>query len=79
MAAKDLRGILHAHTTASDGADTLEDMAEATLARGYAYLGVTDHSQSAHYAGGLKLDAIEAPARGDRPTECRSTRARSAS
>jgi DNA polymerase (family 10) len=57
---QDLRGILHAHTTASDGAGTLDEMAEAALARGYAYLGISDHSQSAHYAGGLKLEAIEA-------------------
>jgi DNA polymerase (family X) len=51
---KDIRGILHAHTTESDGEDTLEDMAQATKDRGYAYLGLTDHSQTAHYAGGLK-------------------------
>ena len=49
----DLRGVLHAHTTESDGSDSLEDMAEATRERGYAYLGLTEHSQSAHYAGGL--------------------------
>ena len=35
-------------------------MAQAAMARGYAYLGVSDHSQSAHYAGGLKLPDIEA-------------------
>jgi DNA polymerase (family 10) len=51
---KDIRGILHVHTTESDGADTLEDMAQATKSCGYAYLGLTDHSQTAHYAGGLK-------------------------
>ena len=49
----DIKGILHAHTERSDGADTLETMAEATLARGYEYFGVADHSKSAHYAGGL--------------------------
>jgi DNA polymerase (family 10) len=56
---KDIRGILHAHTDLSDGADTLEMMAEATRSRGYQYFGVADHSQSAHYAGGLSLDEIE--------------------
>jgi DNA polymerase (family 10) len=56
----DLRGILHAHTDLSDGVDTLETMAEATRARGYQYFGVTDHSKSAHYAGGLSLEEIEA-------------------
>ena len=55
----DLRGILHAHTVASDGAKTLEQMASATRQLGYQYLGVTDHSQSAHYAGGLSIDEIE--------------------
>jgi DNA polymerase (family 10) len=55
---KDIRGVLHAHTTESDGADTLEDMAKATRDRGYAYLGLTDHSQTAHYAGGLKADEV---------------------
>jgi DNA polymerase (family 10) len=54
----DLKGVLHAHTTESDGADILKDMADATRERGYAYLGVTDHSQSAHYAGGLKPEEI---------------------
>jgi DNA polymerase (family 10) len=55
---KDLRGILHCHTTASDGTETLETMAEATRQRGFEYFGVADHSQSAHYAGGLSLDEI---------------------
>jgi DNA polymerase (family 10) len=54
----DLRGVLHAHTTESDGSDSLQDMAEATRKRGYAYLGLTEHSQSAHYAGGLKEDEV---------------------
>jgi len=58
--AEDLRGILHAHTDASDGVATLEQMADATRSRAYAYLGVTDHSRSAHYAGGLSIDEIEA-------------------
>ena len=55
---KDLRGILHCHTTASDGTETLETMANATRERGFEYFGVADHSQSAHYAGGLSLDEI---------------------
>jgi DNA polymerase (family 10) len=54
----DLRGILHCHTTASDGAETLGTMAEATRKRGFEYFGVADHSQSAHYAGGLSLEEI---------------------
>lgn len=57
---RDIRGILHAHTEASDGLNTLEEMAEATRRQGYTYFGVSDHSQSAHYAGGLSPIAIEA-------------------
>jgi DNA polymerase (family 10) len=38
--------------------DTLEVMAEATRERGYQYFGVTDHSKSAHYAGGLSVDEV---------------------
>jgi DNA polymerase (family 10) len=55
---QDLYGILHCHTTASDGTETLEAMAEATRRRGFEYFGVADHSQSAHYAGGLAPDEI---------------------
>jgi DNA polymerase (family 10) len=43
---EDVRGDLHSHTTLSDGRNTLEQMAEAGRARGYAYLGITDHSAS---------------------------------
>jgi DNA polymerase (family X) len=55
----DLRGILHAHTNASDGVNTLAQMAEAARERGYSYFGVADHSKSAHYAGGLTLAQID--------------------
>jgi DNA polymerase (family 10) len=44
--ASHIRGDLHCHTTLSDGRNTLEQMAEAAQARGYAYLAVTDHSAS---------------------------------
>lgn len=54
----DLRGVLHAHTTASDGHNTLREMAEACLARGFSYLGITDHSQSVAYAHGLSVDDL---------------------
>lgn len=54
----DLAGVLHCHTTYSDGGATVAEMAEAAQARGYAYLGITDHSQSAAYAGGLTPAAV---------------------
>jgi len=55
---QDLRGILHCHTDASDGTETLETMAKATRQRGFEYFGVADHSKSAHYAGGLSVEEI---------------------
>ncbi|MFI5027529.1 MAG: DNA polymerase/3'-5' exonuclease PolX [Solirubrobacterales bacterium] len=46
VAVEDVRGDLHAHTTLSDGRNSLEEMADAARARGYAYLAITDHSAS---------------------------------
>jgi DNA polymerase (family X) len=60
---QDIRGILHAHTHATDGVDTLEAMAQATRDRGYQYFGVADHSRSAHYVGGLSVNEIAAQQR----------------
>ena len=50
---RDLRGVLHVHTTASDGRDTLADMVAAARDAGYSYAGITDHSKAAAYARGL--------------------------
>jgi DNA polymerase (family X) len=55
---EDLQGILHVHSTWSDGQNTIREMAEACIARGYHYLGMTDHSKVAAYAGGLNEDAL---------------------
>jgi len=49
----DLRGDLHAHTDATDGAETIEGMARAARERGYQYLAITDHSQAVTVAHGL--------------------------
>ncbi|MBI4492405.1 MAG: DNA polymerase/3'-5' exonuclease PolX [Chloroflexi bacterium] len=49
----DIQGDLHTHTDWTDGAHSLEEMAEAARARGYAYLAVTDHSKSLGVARGL--------------------------
>ena len=54
----DLRGVLHCHSDYSDGAATIEQMAAAAKARGWEYIGISDHSESAFYAGGLKRDKI---------------------
>ncbi|MFL5322000.1 MAG: DNA polymerase/3'-5' exonuclease PolX [Myxococcaceae bacterium] len=55
----DVRGVVHSHSTWSDGRDSLEDMARAALAMGYGYLTVTEHSQTAFYAGGIKPDDLQ--------------------
>jgi DNA polymerase (family X) len=55
---EDLRGFLHCHTTYSDGSTTVEELALACRAAGYQYLGITDHSQAAAYAGGLSADDL---------------------
>jgi DNA polymerase (family 10) len=54
----DLKGILHNHSTYSDGLNTLEEMAVYAKQLGYEYLGICDHSKSASYAGGLKVEEI---------------------
>jgi DNA polymerase (family 10) len=53
VTAADVRGVLHCHSTYSDGVATIADLAQAARSRGWAYLGISDHSQSAFYAGGL--------------------------
>lgn len=55
---EDLKGVLHVHTTWSDGLHSLREMCEHARALGYAYIGITDHSQSAFYANGLKPDRV---------------------
>ncbi|MHB8248010.1 MAG: DNA polymerase/3'-5' exonuclease PolX [Acidithiobacillus sp.] len=49
----DLRGDLHCHSAASDGHDSLEDLATAAQARGWEYLAITDHSRALRVANGL--------------------------
>ncbi len=54
----DIRGDLHMHTTASDGQNSIEQMAEAAKARGYAYIAITDHSKSQAIANGLTVERL---------------------
>lgn len=49
----DIKGDLHTHTKASDGADTIIDMANAAKRLGLKYIGITDHTQSERIAGGM--------------------------
>ena len=55
----DIQGIFHNHTTYSDGNATLEEMIRAAQKAGYTYIGISDHSRSAHYANGLSVDRIQ--------------------
>lgn len=55
---QDIRGALHCHTTYSDGKATIAEMARGARAKGWAYIGITDHSQAAFYAGGLSRDHV---------------------
>ncbi len=56
----DIKGVVHAHSTYSDGVQTLSEMAEACIAGGYQYLGISDHSKAAFYANGLKEERLQA-------------------
>lgn len=56
----DIRSIIHSHSNWSDGTNSLEEMAQECIKRGYEYLVISDHSQTAAYANGLKEDRIQA-------------------
>lgn len=55
---KDIQGVFHVHSQYSDGKNSLEELIIAAINRGYSYLGISDHSQSAFYARGLKAADI---------------------
>jgi DNA polymerase (family 10) len=55
----DIKGVVHAHSTWSDGKYSIKQMAEAAIDRGYEYLLITDHSRTAAYAGGLTIDEVK--------------------
>lgn len=55
----DIKGVIHAHSTYSDGANSLKDMALACKKMGYEYLVISDHSKAAFYANGLSEGRIE--------------------
>jgi len=60
IAEGDIRGLIHCHTTHSDGRDTVLAMAKAADALGMAYLTITDHSPTAAYARGVPSEALAA-------------------
>ena len=56
----DIKGIIHSHSTWSDGSHTIEAMARGCIDKGYEYLVISDHSKSAFYAKGLFEEQIRA-------------------
>lgn len=54
-----VKGLIHAHSNWSDGAHTIEEMAEALIKTGFEYLVISDHSKAAYYAGGLTEQRIK--------------------
>ncbi|HEX6050869.1 MAG TPA: PHP domain-containing protein [Gemmatimonadaceae bacterium] len=54
----DIRGVLHCHSSYSDGTASIAEMADAARRLGWSYLGISDHSESAFFAGGLSRDAV---------------------
>ena len=59
----DIQGVFHVHTSYSDGAASLADMASAARQQGWRYLGIADHSRTAVYARGLSIETVRAQRR----------------
>lgn len=55
----DIQGMVHCHTTYSDGKHSVEQMAQAAEAMGMKYVTITDHSPTAFYAGGVTIDQLK--------------------
>ncbi len=56
---KDIKGLIHCHTTMSDGRVPLQEIIQKAIKEGYEYIGISDHSRTAHYAGGLTVPQLE--------------------
>jgi DNA polymerase (family 10) len=54
----DIQGTFHVHTEFSDGIDSIEKLVQMAKRLGFSYVGISDHSKSAYYAGGLKVDSL---------------------
>lgn len=55
---EDIKGDLHLHSTSSDGAESIEEIAMRARARGYSYIAIADHSRSLAVARGLSIDRL---------------------
>jgi DNA polymerase (family 10) len=60
MQGEDIHGMIHVHSTYSDGSNSIEALAEECKRLGYSYLCISDHSRSAFYAHGLSIEALRA-------------------
>lgn len=58
LTVEDLKGDLHCHTVASDGRNSVEEMAQAAMARGYEYLAITDHSATHGFGNHVTAEAL---------------------
>ena len=56
--ASSVKGLIHSHSNWSDGSNTIEEMAQELIRRGFEYLAISDHSKAAAYANGLTEDRI---------------------
>jgi DNA polymerase (family 10) len=56
---RDIQGTFHVHSFYSDGVNSIRVMAQASKKMGFSYMGLSDHSQSARYAGGLTLEKLQ--------------------
>jgi DNA polymerase (family 10) len=56
---EDIKGIIHSHSNWSDGRQSIEEMANAAIEKGFEYIVISDHSKSAFYANGLYEDRIK--------------------
>jgi DNA polymerase (family 10) len=54
----DLRGMIHVHSSWSDGLQSIDRLAQECILRGFSYLCLSDHSRSAFYARGLSIEAV---------------------
>ncbi|OGS44586.1 MAG: hypothetical protein A3K76_00390 [Euryarchaeota archaeon RBG_13_57_23] len=58
VSADDIRGDFHVHTEWTDGQPTIDAVVDEAIARGYEFIGITDHSESLKFVGGLDADRL---------------------
>ncbi len=56
---RDIKGVFHVHSSYSDGTNSIKNIAQAAKEIGFSYIGLSDHSQTARYAGGLNPEKLE--------------------